>query len=257
MAQGAHLIVVNHALLLSDLTTSGSILGIWQHPTTGSYSNPDSVLFLDNPDPLDPKQFPLWTRAYGLKGTGGNGDTYMVGDLVFGNDAAGYTRLSGQMTYMDTLYTGQIGLEYRGAYGGSYDYVGVGTAVLDPLHFSLVASGTLLLNSTGQPVTAGEHRGIIGSTAGPFPELGTIAAMGTQPGRILSMFVIEGFALGVFGAVAGSVAGEAPGLVEPCSSCSCSSSSARTNGGRPAAARNALIRERNCLLFWIMVGPLR
>jgi putative ABC transport system permease protein len=38
-------------------------------------------------------------------------------------------------------------------------------------------------------------------------EIGTIAAMGTLPGRILSMFVIEGFALGVVGAVAGSVAG--------------------------------------------------
>jgi putative ABC transport system permease protein len=38
-------------------------------------------------------------------------------------------------------------------------------------------------------------------------EIGTIAAMGTLPGRILSMFVIEGFALGVVGAVAGSLAG--------------------------------------------------
>jgi putative ABC transport system permease protein len=38
-------------------------------------------------------------------------------------------------------------------------------------------------------------------------EIGTIAAMGTLPGRILSMFVIEGFALGVVGAGVGSIAG--------------------------------------------------
>ena len=31
-------------------------------------------------------------------------------------------------------------------------------------------------------------------------EIGTIAAIGTLPGKILSMFVIEGFCLGIFGA---------------------------------------------------------
>jgi putative ABC transport system permease protein len=34
-------------------------------------------------------------------------------------------------------------------------------------------------------------------------EIGTIAAIGTQPGKILSMFVVEGFLLGVFGAIIG------------------------------------------------------
>jgi len=38
-------------------------------------------------------------------------------------------------------------------------------------------------------------------------EIGTIAAIGTLPGKILSMFVIEGFCLGIGGAVIGSVAG--------------------------------------------------
>lgn len=38
-------------------------------------------------------------------------------------------------------------------------------------------------------------------------EIGTIAAIGTLPGKILSMFVIEGFSLGVLGAVAGNIIG--------------------------------------------------
>jgi len=38
-------------------------------------------------------------------------------------------------------------------------------------------------------------------------EIGTIAAIGTLPGKILSMFVIEGFSLGVLGAVVGNVMG--------------------------------------------------
>jgi len=36
-------------------------------------------------------------------------------------------------------------------------------------------------------------------------EIGTIAAIGTLPGKILSMFVVEGFCLGLVGAVAGTV----------------------------------------------------
>jgi putative ABC transport system permease protein len=40
-------------------------------------------------------------------------------------------------------------------------------------------------------------------------EIGTIAAIGTLPGKILGMFVLEGFCLGVAGAVIGSVAGAA------------------------------------------------
>jgi len=38
-------------------------------------------------------------------------------------------------------------------------------------------------------------------------EIGTIAAIGTLPGKILSMFVIEGFCLGIAGAVIGNIAG--------------------------------------------------
>jgi putative ABC transport system permease protein len=38
-------------------------------------------------------------------------------------------------------------------------------------------------------------------------EIGTIAAMGTLPGKILAMFIIEGFSLGVFGTVVGSALG--------------------------------------------------
>jgi putative ABC transport system permease protein len=38
-------------------------------------------------------------------------------------------------------------------------------------------------------------------------EIGTIAAIGTLPGKILNMFVIEGFCLGIAGAVAGNIAG--------------------------------------------------
>jgi putative ABC transport system permease protein len=38
-------------------------------------------------------------------------------------------------------------------------------------------------------------------------EIGTIAAIGTLPGKILSMFVIEGFCLGIVGAVIGDVVG--------------------------------------------------
>ncbi|MBN1842877.1 MAG: ABC transporter permease [Deltaproteobacteria bacterium] len=40
-------------------------------------------------------------------------------------------------------------------------------------------------------------------------EIGTIAAIGTLPGKILSMFVIEGFCLGLIGAVIGSILGGA------------------------------------------------
>ncbi len=36
-------------------------------------------------------------------------------------------------------------------------------------------------------------------------EIGTIAAIGTLPGKILSMFVVEGFLLGVFGTIIGSL----------------------------------------------------
>jgi putative ABC transport system permease protein len=36
-------------------------------------------------------------------------------------------------------------------------------------------------------------------------EIGTIAAIGTLPGKILSMFVVEGFCLGAVGAVAGNI----------------------------------------------------
>ncbi|MBZ0098419.1 MAG: FtsX-like permease family protein, partial [Taibaiella sp.] len=38
-------------------------------------------------------------------------------------------------------------------------------------------------------------------------EVGTIAAIGTPPGRILNMFVIEGFCLGVAGAIIGNIVG--------------------------------------------------
>ncbi|OPY92805.1 MAG: ABC transporter permease YtrF precursor [Syntrophaceae bacterium PtaU1.Bin231] len=38
-------------------------------------------------------------------------------------------------------------------------------------------------------------------------EIGTIAAIGTPPGKILSMFVIEGLCLGVLGALSGSILG--------------------------------------------------
>ena len=38
-------------------------------------------------------------------------------------------------------------------------------------------------------------------------EIGTIAAIGTLPGKILAMFVLEGFSLGVFGAIIGNVIG--------------------------------------------------
>jgi putative ABC transport system permease protein len=38
-------------------------------------------------------------------------------------------------------------------------------------------------------------------------EIGTIAAIGTVPGKILNMFVIEGFCLGVVGAITGTIAG--------------------------------------------------
>jgi putative ABC transport system permease protein len=38
-------------------------------------------------------------------------------------------------------------------------------------------------------------------------EIGTIAAIGTLPGKILSMFVIEGFCLGIVGAIIGTVVG--------------------------------------------------
>ena len=38
-------------------------------------------------------------------------------------------------------------------------------------------------------------------------EIGTIAAIGTLPGKIVSMFVLEGFTLGVLGAAAGNILG--------------------------------------------------
>jgi len=40
-------------------------------------------------------------------------------------------------------------------------------------------------------------------------EIGTIAAIGTLPGKILSMFVLEGFCLGIFGTIAGNALGMA------------------------------------------------
>ena len=40
-------------------------------------------------------------------------------------------------------------------------------------------------------------------------EIGTIAAIGTLPGKILSMFLIEGFSLGLFGVIMGSTLGVA------------------------------------------------
>jgi putative ABC transport system permease protein len=38
-------------------------------------------------------------------------------------------------------------------------------------------------------------------------EIGTIAAIGTLPGKILSMFLVEGFCLGAIGALAGNILG--------------------------------------------------
>jgi putative ABC transport system permease protein len=38
-------------------------------------------------------------------------------------------------------------------------------------------------------------------------EIGTIAAIGTQPGTILNMFVIEGFCMGIAGAIIGNIVG--------------------------------------------------
>jgi putative ABC transport system permease protein len=38
-------------------------------------------------------------------------------------------------------------------------------------------------------------------------EIGTIAAIGTQPGKILNMFLIEGFCMGVAGALIGNIVG--------------------------------------------------
>ncbi len=38
-------------------------------------------------------------------------------------------------------------------------------------------------------------------------EIGTMAAIGTLPGRILSLFLFEGFCLGILGAVVGCIAG--------------------------------------------------
>jgi putative ABC transport system permease protein len=40
-------------------------------------------------------------------------------------------------------------------------------------------------------------------------EIGTIAAIGTLPGKILGMFVIEGFCLGIVGAIIGNIVGTA------------------------------------------------
>jgi len=36
-------------------------------------------------------------------------------------------------------------------------------------------------------------------------EIGTIAAIGTQPGKILSLFLVEGFSIGVISSIAGSI----------------------------------------------------
>jgi len=44
-------------------------------------------------------------------------------------------------------------------------------------------------------------------------EIGTIAAIGTLPGRIRSMFIIEGFCLGIVGAVIGGLMGSAVILI--------------------------------------------
>lgn len=44
-------------------------------------------------------------------------------------------------------------------------------------------------------------------------EIGTIAAIGTLPGKILNMFVIEGFCLGIGGAAIGNIAGIAVILI--------------------------------------------
>ena len=40
-------------------------------------------------------------------------------------------------------------------------------------------------------------------------EIGTIAAIGTLPGKILSMFMVEGLLLGVFGVIIGNAVGMA------------------------------------------------
>ncbi len=43
-------------------------------------------------------------------------------------------------------------------------------------------------------------------------EIGTIAAIGTLPGKILTMFVIEGFCMGIAGALIGNIVGDRPRL---------------------------------------------
>ena len=44
-------------------------------------------------------------------------------------------------------------------------------------------------------------------------EIGTIAAIGTLPGKIRSMFIIEGFCLGIVGAIIGDLLGSAVILI--------------------------------------------
>jgi putative ABC transport system permease protein len=65
---------------------------------------------------------------------------------------------------------------------------------LMPLSIKLMLTMIVLISITNVMIMAVYER---------IREIGTIAAIGTQPGKILSMFVVEGFLLGVFGAIIG------------------------------------------------------
>ena len=150
----------------------GSILGVWANTYAGdSYANDEALL--------------TWPMKWGFGGHG-RYETYMMGDIVFTDDLQGHARISGEVDYLDERFTGKINLTYQGTYSSNDNSEGVsllsdrGRRNHHPRSPPVqpCASGGLLRNLDGQPETAGDYRGIMGSTAGPFLAPASFVTMG-------------------------------------------------------------------------------
>jgi hypothetical protein len=145
-------------------TTSGKRLGVWGVTTIGGeYSN----------------GLPSWDCLYGQADS--YRDYYMLGNVAGTDDMLGHVKVAGNLTYMDTGYLGEIGLNYRGKYDeyGSYQSAGAGTYILDPLAWSgYWGGGSLYYNNGGNITWAGDENGLIGGLTAPWSGPASFTAMG-------------------------------------------------------------------------------
>lgn len=131
------------------LTAAGGPVGIWGITTTGYYSNEGRLS--------------TWTTKMGAF----DGLYAFLGDVQVTDDLAGHLSIVGDnLTYMDQKYLGNLGLQYRATYSSdnTYESIGTGTAIMQPLAFSGYwgGMGCLFSNEAGNYTWAASDPGIFG-----------------------------------------------------------------------------------------------